>query len=149
MLTSSRLYVKEFTFDKRSYIKQTIYQKLRSSNGNIFSVTPHISYFSYLPWIAASEGRSSLAQIRDRKQPQEHQHSSPILLEFCHYFPPLCKNHKKMRSIRKLKHARRIDRGLCIFLVEMLKTVSISFINSKRVRTLYSVWLLSNLQWKQ
>ena len=32
-----------------------------------------------------------------------------------------------------------IDRGCCIFLMQMLKTVSISFINCELVRTLYSV----------
>ena len=34
------------------------YQKLHYSNGNIFSFILHLCYFSYLPWIAASEGRS-------------------------------------------------------------------------------------------
>ena len=61
---------------------------------------------------------------------------------------PLCKNHKKtLRSIRKLKSTWHfyIDWGLCIFLVQILKTISILFINSELVRTLYSVGLLSNL----
>ena len=38
-----------------------------------------------------------------------------------------------------------IDRGLRIFLRQMLKAVSISFINSELARKLYSVGLLSNL----
>ena len=38
-----------------------------------------------------------------------------------------------------------IDRGLCIFLMQMPKTVIILFINCELVRTLYSVGLLSNL----
>ena len=50
--------VKEFTFDKRSCIKWTIYQTLCNSNGNTFNFIPHVCYFSYLPWIAASESRS-------------------------------------------------------------------------------------------
>ena len=58
---------------------------------------------------------------------------------------------KIMMSITKLRHMRDtyIDQGICIFLIQMLKTVSISFINSELIRTLYLVWLLSNLQWKQ
>ena len=34
------------------------YQKLRNSKGNTFSFIPHVCYSSYLPWIAASEGRN-------------------------------------------------------------------------------------------
>ena len=41
-----------------------------------------------------------------------------------------------------------IDQELCIFLVQMLKTVSILFINSGLVKTLHLVGLLSNLWWK-
>ena len=43
--------------------------------------------FHISPWIAASEGRSLTTQ--------EHQNPSPILLEFRHSSPPLCKNDKK------------------------------------------------------
>ena len=39
---ASRLYGKEFTFDKSSSIKQTIYQKLLNSNGNTFCFILHI-----------------------------------------------------------------------------------------------------------
>ena len=39
-------------------IKYTIYQKFRNSNGNTFSFNPNVFYFSYLPWLAASEGGS-------------------------------------------------------------------------------------------
>ena len=54
---------------------------------------------------------------------------------------------KILMSIRKFKHMQDtfIDHGLCIFLLCMLKTVSILCIDSELVRTLYSVWLLSNL----
>ena len=58
-----------------------------NSNGNTFSFIPRVCYFSYHPWIAASEGRSLATQ--------EHQHPCAILLEFCHSSPPPCKNHKK------------------------------------------------------
>ena len=133
---------------------------MRNSNGNTFSFIPHVRHFSYFPWITASEGRSLTThfstKMRGRKQPQEHQGPSRILLEFRHYSPPLSKNIKNLRSMRKFKHARHLHwhlhlhlaltlTGLCIFLVQMLKTVSISFINSELVRTLYLVWLLSNL----
>ena len=48
----------------------TISQNLRNSNGNTFSFIPHVCYFSYHPWIAASEGRSLTTQ--------QHQHPCPI-----------------------------------------------------------------------
>ena len=95
MHTSSRLYAKEFSFDKSSSMKQTIYQKLHNLNGNTFSFIPHVCYFSYHPWIAASEGQSLTAQ--------EHQHPCPILLEFCHSFPPICKNHEKPEVDKKIQ----------------------------------------------
>ena len=56
--SASRLYAKEFTFDKSSIIKQTIYEKIAKSNGNTFTFIPHVCYFSYHPSIAASETRS-------------------------------------------------------------------------------------------
>ena len=64
---------------------------------------------------------------------------------------PSVKTIKILMSIRAFWHVRDIytDQGLCIFLVPMLKTINLSFINSELVRTLYSVWLFSNLQWKQ
>ena len=95
MLASSRLYAKEFTFDKRSCIKYAIYQKLRNSNGNTFSFIPYVCCFSYHSCIAASEGRSLTTQ--------EHEHHCPILLVFPHSFPPLCKNHKKPEFYKKIQ----------------------------------------------
>ena len=75
-------------------MKQTIYQKLRNSNGNTFSFIPQICYFLYHPWIAASKGRSLTTQ---------HQHPCHILLEFRHSSPPLCKNHKKPEIDKKIQ----------------------------------------------
>ena len=95
MLTSSRFYAKEFSFDKSSSMKWTIYQKLHNSNGNTFIFIPHVCYFSYHPWIAASGGWSLTIQ--------EHQDSCPILLEFRHSSPPLCKNHKKPEVDKKIQ----------------------------------------------
>ena len=95
MLTSSRLYAKEFGFDKSSSMKQAIYKKLHNSNGNTFSFNPHVCYFSYHPWIAASECRSLTTK--------EHQHPCPILLEFRHSSPPQCKNHKKPEIDKKIQ----------------------------------------------
>ena len=48
---------------------------------------PHVCYFSYHPWIAASEGQSLTTQ--------EHQHPYPILLEFYHSSPSLFKNREQ------------------------------------------------------
>ena len=62
MPTTSRLYAQEFGFDKSSSIKQTIYQKLRNSNGNTSSFILHVCYFSYHFWNAASDGQSLTAQ---------------------------------------------------------------------------------------
>ena len=65
--------------------------------------------------------------------------------------PPLpsAKTIKKVGSSMLDRVDTYIDRGLCIFLMQMLKTVSISFINCEFIRTLYSVGLILNLQRKQ
>ena len=52
-------------------------------------------YFSYHHWIAASAGPSLTTK--------KHQHPSPILLESCHSFSPLCKNHKKPEFDKKIQ----------------------------------------------
>ena len=91
---SRRLYTKKFSFDKSSRRKLTIHQKLCDLNGNTFSFIPHVRYFSYHAWIAASEGWSLTTQ--------EHQYPYPILLKFRHSFPPLCKNHKKPEVDNKI-----------------------------------------------
>ena len=44
--SASRLYAKEFTFDKSLFTKQTIYQKLHNLNGNTFSFIPHVFFLS-------------------------------------------------------------------------------------------------------
>ena len=82
--SASRLYAKEFFFDKSSRVKQTIYQKLCNSNENTFSFIPHVYYFPYHPSIAAFEawGLTTLfsTKVRGvsggewRAQSQEHQH---------------------------------------------------------------------------
>ena len=85
---------------------------MRNSNGNTFSFIPHVRHFSYFPWITTSEGRSLTThfstKMRGEKQPQEHQDPSRILLEFRHSSPPLCKNIKNLRSMRKFKRARHL-----------------------------------------
>ena len=93
---SCKLYVKEFTFDECSYRKQTIYQKLHNSNRNTISFIPHVCCYSYLSWIATSQGLSLTTLFSSKS----------------------------------------------IFLMQMLKTVSITFFNSELTRTLYSVWFL-------
>ena len=51
--------------------------------------------FHISPWIPASEGRSFTTQ--------EHQNPCPILLEFRHSSPPLCKNDKKPEVDKKIQ----------------------------------------------
>ena len=68
---------------------------MRHSNGNTFSFMSHVCYFSYQPWTAASEGWSLTTQ--------ERQHPCPILIEFRHSSPPLCKNHKKPEVDKKIQ----------------------------------------------
>ena len=76
-------------------MKQTIYQKLHNTDGNTFSLIPHVCYFSYQPWIAASEGRCLTLQ--------EHPHPCPILLEFNLSSPLVCKSHKKPEVDKKIQ----------------------------------------------
>ena len=112
---------------------------MHTANRNTFSFIPDVCYFSNHPSIASPKGQSLITR--------EHQHICPILLEFCHSSPPLpsLKTIKILRSIRKFKHVRLTLTGLCIFLMQMLKRVSISLINPELVRTLYLMELLSNL----
>ena len=76
MLTPGILYAKEFTFDKSSSIKQTIYQKLRNSNGNTFSFIPHVCYFSYHPSIAASKAWSLTTIFSIKMRGRKHRHKN-------------------------------------------------------------------------
>ena len=86
---------------------------MQNSTWNTFSFIPHVCYFSYHPWIAASEGQSLTTQ--------ENQHPCPTLLKLRHSSPPFCKNHKNLRLIWKFKQENHIDRELCIFLVRCSK----------------------------
>ena len=80
--SASRLYAKEFTFDKSSSIKYKLdyfAKKLANLNGNTFSFIPHVCYFSFHHSIAASKTRSWTTlfstKIRgEETQSQEHQH---------------------------------------------------------------------------
>ena len=55
-------------------------------------------------------------------------------------------NDKKPEVNKKLSmQDTYVEKRLCIFLVQMLRTVSISFINSKLVRMLYLEGLVSNI----
>ena len=138
MLTSIRLYAKEFSFDKSSSMKQTIFQKLRNSKGNTFTFIFHVLFF--VSPLDCCFRRLEFNNTRTKASPSLSFSIRVLSL------PPLpyIKTIKNLRPIRKFTHARSyIDRELCIFLVQMLKTVSIWFINYELVRT------LSNLQWKQ
>ena len=136
---SSSLYAKKFTFDKSSSTKESIYQNLvNNSKGNAVSFI-----FHYHPSIAASEAQSLTTLLSTKTQSQQHQHPCPILLQLHHSSLPFCKNHKQ--TLRLSMQDTYIYWGLCIFLMRMLKTGSISFINCELVRTLHLVVLLSNL----
>ena len=78
--SASRLYLKEFIFDKSSSLKLTIYQKVTNSNGNTLSFIPHVCYFSYHLSIAVSETRNlttlfSTKMRGEETKSQEHQHT--------------------------------------------------------------------------
>ena len=50
------------------------------SNGNTSSFIPHVCYFSYLPWIAASEGRSSTALLSTTRRSTSLSHSIRVTI---------------------------------------------------------------------
>ena len=101
---SSRLHAEEFFSHKSSSIIQTTKTCLTQTSG--FSNTllyqnerRFFFFFSFFPCL--------------------------ILLEFCYYSPPFCKNHTKLGVDKEFKHVRYFKQRLCIFFVQMLKTVSI------------------------
>ena len=98
-----------------------------NSNGNTFSFIPHVCYFSYHPWIAASKGRSLTTQ--------EHQHPCAILLEFRHS-SPLCKNHKKTEVDKKIQACETL-------------TLTESFVFSSCRCSKQSVSCLLTLNWSE
>ena len=109
-------------------MKQIMYQKLRSSIANTFSFIPHVSFFSYHPWIATSECRSLTAQ--------EHQHPCPIPLEVRHSSPLFCKNHKKSEVDKKIQACETVTR-------------TESFVFSSCRRSKQSVSHLLTLNWSE
>lgn len=118
-------------------IKETIYQKLRNSNGNTFSLTPPHVLFSNQVWTAASKDRMLTTLFSTKMDAakretffEKHNHMHINIPRVPSLLPSLyIKNIKNPRPIRKFKHARHVDRQLCIFFVQILKAVSISFIN--------------------
>ena len=159
MLTSRRLYAKEFTFDESSSIKQTIYHKLHNSNRNTFQFHSSGKLFLMSPLDCCFRRWELCNSLLYPNQEWEGGGDTATRPSTClthsvsSVTPPLpsVKSIKNLRSIRKFKYARHlyIDRGLCTFYIQIFKTVSNSFNNSELVRTLHSVALLSNLQWKQ
>ena len=101
MLTSSRLYAKEFTFEVGG-----------NSHKNINIPLPFC-------WSSVTPPLSSLKTI------------------------------KNLLSTRKFKHVRHLHWPRALYLPRADVQNIFWFINSELVRTLYSVWLLSNLSWKQ
>ena len=109
--TSSRLYVKEFSFDKSLSMKQIIYQKLHSMNGNTFSFIPCICYFPYHPCIPASEGWSLTTQEINIPVPFYESSITPPL--------PSVKTIKKLRSIEIFMHARHLHRQRALYFLHI------------------------------
>ena len=101
---------------------------MHNSNRNTFSFIPHVCYFSYHPWIAATEGRSLATQ--------EHQHSCLILLEFV--TPPL----PSIKTIKRAEVAKKIQACETLTLTE-------SFVFSSCRCSKQSVSCLLTLNWSE
>ena len=135
MLKSSRLYAMEFTFDKSSNIKQTIYQKFRNSDGNTFSIIPqHVCYFISPQNCCFRRQKFKNTLLYQNEGGGGHSRKNiHILAPFYQISvtPPLSsvKTIKNLKSIKKSSMRDYIDRGLCIFPFQMLKTFSFSFNN--------------------
>ena len=81
---------------------------MRNWNGNNFSFIPHVCYFLYHLWVAASEDRTltilfSIQMGGEETQPQEHHHPYHILSEFRHSFLSFSKNHQKTSVDKKIQ----------------------------------------------
>ena len=138
-------------YGKRSSMKQTIYQKLWNTNGNSFSFMLHVCYFSYHPWIAVSEGES-LTTLLSTKITGAGNTAARISKSLSNSLIVPSLSLSSVKTIKKLRLINKsgmretdIHRRLCIFFVQLLKTVSILSISSELFRTLCLVGLLSNL----
>ena len=148
MLTSSRLYAKEFTFDKSLCTKQTTKNCVTRTEILLVSFIMYV-IFNISPGLLLLKFNNTLLYQNEggRKQQQEHQDRSPILLEFRHSSPPLCQNHKNPDVDKKIQayagHTESFVFSSCGCLNQ-----SVSRLLILNWSELYSVWLLSNLQWK-
>ena len=107
-ITSSRLYAKAFFFDK-----QTIYQKLRNSNGNNFSFIPHLCYFFISPldcFFQRSEFDNTILYQNEGQRNSHKNINIPLSFYQSSITLPLpsVKTIKNLRSIRKFKHVRQL-----------------------------------------
>ena len=88
---------------------------MRNSNRYTFSFIPHVCYFLYHVWIAASKDRiiTSLFSTKMRgkeTQAQEHESPAPCCWSFVTPAPlPSVKNIQNQQSIRKFKYARHLN----------------------------------------
>ena len=105
MLTSSRLYAKEFSCDKSSSIKQTIYQKLHNLNGNTFSFSLHVCLLFISPLDCCF---------------RRLEFNNTLLCPFYQISvtpPPLCRNHTKPKTDKQIQACERLTvTELCMFL---------------------------------
>ena len=130
-------------------VQVTTYQKLSNSNGNTFSSIPHMLFlisplnccFRRLEFIPKSEG--------EEIQEQEHQHSCPILLEFHHSFPPLCKKHKKPEVDKKIQTCETCSKQLVPRLLtlnwseHLIQLVAFKFVVETIIRHHYCILVTS------
>ena len=92
-------------------IKQTIYQKLRNSNGNTFSLTPPHVLFSNQVWTAASKDRMLTTLFSTKMDAakretffEKHNHMHINIPRVPSLLPsPLYKKHKKPEADKKIQ----------------------------------------------
>ena len=112
-------------------MKYNIYQKLHNSNGHTFSFIPHVCYFSYHHSIAASEARSLTTPLSTKMRGlgwgwgrASHKNITSMSPFYQNSVTPPRPFAKSIKNPRLSMQDTYIDRGLCIFLMQILKTVS-------------------------
>ena len=113
--------------------------KTANSNENTFSFIPHVCYFPCHPSIAASKSLSWTTLFSTKMRGGNTVTRTLTSLTHSIWQPSLLPFflQKPWKNLRLSMRDTYIDRGLCIFLMQMLKAVSISFINCELVWTLY------------
>ena len=126
-------------------MKYNIYQKLHNSNGHTFSFIPHVCYFSYQHSIAASEARSLTTPLSTKMRGlgwgggrASHKNINIHVSFYQNSVTPPLPFAKSIKNLSLSMQDTYIDRGLCSFLMQILKTVS---------RLLNVNWLEHFIRW--